>query len=223
MRSSISNCRRILFVLLVGALGAVLHAPTIQAETHGARTSVAKGMLLIAHPSMEDPNFRHTVVLLLDHGQEGTLGIILNRPTDIPLSQALPDLAALKGTAHRLFVGGPVATDQMTMLARLPEPLPEIRQVFDDVYVGGTPAMLERLITQPKPLESFRVFAGMAGWAPGQLDAELREGAWAALTPDAAEIFAKDPSVLWRDSLRRLQVPQVISNEPHARRIAVPH
>lgn len=223
MHANTSDCRRITFALLVVVLATILSAMPVSAETYGARASVAKGMLLIAHPSMEDPNFRHTVVLLIDHGQEGTLGIILNRPSDIPLSRALPDLAALKGTGHRLFVGGPVAPDQMTMVARLAEPLPEVRNVFDHVYVGGTPTMLERLITQPKPMESFRVFAGMAGWAPGQLDAEIRQGAWAAMAPDADEILDIDPATLWRDSLRRLQVPQVISAEPHARRIAVHH
>lgn len=176
-----------------------------------AQTPVAKGALLVAHPSMEDPNFRHTVVLIVEHGPEGTLGLVLNRPSDIPLSLALPDLAALKGTSHRLFVGGPVTPDRMTMLVRLTEPISDMRPVFDGVYLGGTPEILERLVTQPKPAEAFRVFAGMAGWAPGQLDFEMRQGAWATLPPDAAAIFDQDPATLWNDSLQRLQAPRVIS------------
>jgi len=161
---------------------------------------------------MQDPNFRHTVVLIIDHNPTGSLGLVLNRPTDIPLSQALPNVTALKGTAHRLFIGGPVASNRMTMLVRLKEPQAGVTSVFDGVYIGGSPDLLERLIAQPQPTEAFHVFAGVAGWAPDQLARELQEGAWATLPADAAEIFEKDPASLWPDSLSRLQSPMVISN-----------
>ncbi len=194
--------------------GIVLFFPSLPeslAELDPVQVPPDEGVLLVAHPSMDDPNFRRTVVLLVEHGPQGTLGFILNRPSNIPLSQALPDLAAIKETDYPLFIGGPVSPNRMAMLVRLTEPLPDMRRVFDGIYVGGSLELLERLVTRPKPTEAFRVFAGMAGWAPGQLAFELRQGAWATLPPDAGIIFDHDPDTLWAESLRRLQTPRTIS------------
>ncbi len=205
--------RQFLIGLLLEACVTILLAAPILAETHSLQAPLAKGIILVSHPAMEDPNFRHTVVLIIDHNPTGSLGLVLNRPTDIPLSQALPDVAPLKGTPHRLFIGGPVAPNRMTMLVRLREPQAGVSSVVDEIYVGGSPDMLERLLSQPKPTEAFRVFAGVAGWAPEQLAFELHQGAWATLPADAADIFDKDPNSLWQDSLKRLQAPMVISSE----------
>jgi putative transcriptional regulator len=117
----------------------------------------------------------------------------------------------LKGTSYRLFVGGPVEPNRLLLLFRVKEPPAGARSVFDGVYVGGTPTLLERIITQAKPTETFRAFAGSAGWAPGQLGYEMRQGAWAVLAPDSFDIFDKDPARLWLDCLSRLQAPGVIS------------
>lgn len=194
--------------------GIMLFFPSLSeslAELDPLQVPPAEGVLLVAHPLMDDPNFRRTVVLLIEHGPQGTVGFILNRPSDIPLSQALPDLPAIKETGHPLFIGGPVSPTRMTMLVRLTEPLPDVRRVFDGIYVGGSLELLERLVTQPKPTEAFRVFAGTAGWAPGQLTFELRQGVWATLPPDASIIFDHDPDTLWAESLRRLQTPRIVS------------
>jgi putative transcriptional regulator len=174
-------------------------------------SSVEKGVLLVASPSLDDPNFRQAVVLIVDHGPEGTLGLILNRSTNVPLSKALPDITALKGTSYRLFAGGPVEPTRLLLLFRLKEPPADARSVFDGVYVGGT-RVLERIITQAKPTETFRAFAGYAGWAPGQLAFEMLQGGWAILPPDSTGIFDIDPAKLWQDCISRLQAPRVISN-----------
>ena len=197
---------------LLGGLLAVLHAGPTLADGEFAPSSVAKGVLLVASPSLADPNFRQSVLLILEHGPEGTLGLILNRSTNVLLSDALPDLIVLKGTSYRLFAGGPVEPTRLLLLSRLKEPLADVRSVFDGVYVGGTPDVLERIITQAKPTEAFRAFAGYAGWAPGQLAYEMLEGSWAVLPPDSLNIFDKDPATLWPDSISRLQAPRVISN-----------
>ena len=175
-------------------------------------SSVAKGVLLVASPMLNDTNFHQTVVLVLEHGPEGTLGLIVNRATNVLLSEALPEVTVLKGTSYRLFAGGPVAPTRLLLLSRLQDPPAGARQVFDGVYVGGTPAVLERIITQAKPTETFRAFAGSAGWAPGQLEFEMLQGAWATLPPGSFDIFEKDPATLWQDCLDRLQAPRVISN-----------
>ena len=174
-------------------------------------SSVANGVFLVASPTLNDPNFSQAVVLVLEHGAKGTLGVILNRPTNMLLSEALPEVRALKGTTHRLFTGGPVQPSAMLLLSRSKDPYPEMRSVFDHVYIGGTPEVLDRMISRATPADRFRAFAGYAGWAPGQLGAEMRQGAWAVLSPDN-EMFDKDPAALWPESVARLQAPRVISN-----------
>ena len=173
-------------------------------------SAVTKGVLLVASPSLNDPNFQETVVLVVEHGPEGTLGLILNRATDMLLSEALPGVRALKGTSHRLFAGGPVQPNVVLLLSRLKEPQPDMRSVFDGVYVGGTPDALERIITQARPADRFRAFAGYSGWASGQLSLEMLQGSWAVLPPES-DLFDKDPSTLWPESIDRLKAPKVIS------------
>ena len=199
-------------IFLLGGLLTVLHALPALAEKEFSPSSVEKGVLLVASPSLDDPNFRQAVVLVVEHGPEGTIGLILNRSTNVLLSKALPDITVLKGTSYRLFAGGPVEPTRLLLLFRLKEPPTDARPVFDGIYVGGTPKVLERIIMQAKPTETFRAFAGFAGWAPGQLKYEMLQGAWATLPPDSIGIFDKDPAVLWSDCLRRLQAPRVISN-----------
>ena len=198
--------------LLLGGLLTVLQAVPAPASMEFAPSSVGKGVLLVASPSLDDPNFRQAVVLVVEHGPEGTLGLILNRSTNVLLSKALPDITVLKGTSYRLFAGGPVEPSRLLLLFRLKEPPADARSVFDGVYLGGTPGVLEGIITRAKPTETFRAFAGFAGWAPGQLGYEMLQGAWATLPPDSIGIFDKDPATLWQDCLSRLQAPRVISN-----------
>lgn len=202
--------RTVASFLLAGFL-TVLHAAPVVASNEFAPSSVEKGVRLVASPSLEDPNFRKAVVLIVEHGPNGTLGLVLNRSTKILLSDVLPELAALKGTTHRVFSGGPVDPSNLLVLFRLLEPSADARSVFDGVYVGGTPRFLERMITQAKPTETFRAFAGSAGWAPRQLEAELLVGAWGVLPADSFSIFDQDPNTFWGDCISRLTAPRVIS------------
>ena len=188
----------------------VLPAAPVLASMEFSPSSVAKGVLLVASPSLDDPNFRQAVVLVVEHGSEGTVGLILNRPTKLLLSEALPDITVLKGTSYRLFAGGPVEASRFLLLFRAKELPTDARPVFDGVYLGRTPRAMERIITQAKPTETFRAFAGFAAWAPRQLEAEMLLGAWAILPPDSG-IFDKDPAKLWQDCIDRLQAPRVIS------------
>lgn len=181
-----------------------------QAQQEFSPMSIKKGVLLVASPSLDDPNFHQTVLLIVEHGRSGTVGLILNRPTNVLLSETLPDFTVLKQTNHRLFAGGPVERTQLVLLFRLTQLLPDTRHIVDGIYVG-TPRVLERIITQPKPTETFRAFSGFAGWAPGQLEHEMREGAWGILPLEAFNIFDKDPATLWPDCIRRLQAPRTIS------------
>ncbi|MBI3807851.1 MAG: YqgE/AlgH family protein [Nitrospirae bacterium] len=205
-----AGAQKIIASVLLGGLLTVLHAAPALAGMEFSPSSVGKGVLLVASPSLEDPNFRQTVVLVVEHGSEGTVGLILNRSTNVLLSKALPDITVLKGTSHRLFAGGPVEPTRFLLLLRLKEPPADARSVFDGVYLGRTPKVLERIITKAKPTETFRAFAGFSAWAPRQLELEMHLGAWAILPADSIGIFDKDPAVLWSDCISLLQAPRVV-------------
>ena len=185
-------------------------APSALADSESGPSSVSKGVLLVASPSLNDPNFYQTVVLILEHGPQGTVGLVLNRATNQLLAEVLPGISRLKGTTHRLFAGGPVQPNVILLLSRLKDPQPDMQPVFDSVYVGGTPEALDRLLAKAAPSDRFRAFAGYAGWASGQLAFEMLQGAWAALPPEK-DLFDKDPAALWPESIDRLQAPRVIS------------
>lgn len=210
--SGLAGARKVMASVLLAGCLAVLETIPAVAGTEFSPSSVAKGVLLVASPMLNDTNFHQTVVLILEHGPEGTLGLVLNRATNVLLSEALPEVTVLKGTSYRLFAGGPVEPTRLLLLFRVKEPPADARPVFDGVYVGDTTAVLEQIITQGKPTETFRVFAGSAGWAPGQLAFEMLQGAWATLQPGSVDIFERDPATFWQDCLSRLQAPRVISN-----------
>lgn len=166
------------------------------------------GRLLIATPLLGDPNFKRAVVLIVEHEvTEGTLGIVLNRPTTIGVGQVLEQWTELATDPSVVFKGGPVAPNSALALALVPG---------KDEPVGwraldGAPALarlgLLDLDAPPRLLapaiESLRVYAGYAGWSPGQLEAEIDEGAWYVVGAEPADVFAAEPERLWRDILHR--------------------
>jgi putative transcriptional regulator len=159
-----------------------------------------KGRLLVAAPALVDPNFDRTVVLVLEHGPEGALGLVLNRPTDAGLGDALPDWAPLAPDPSVVFAGGPVAPDAVIALARAHGDDEGFTPVLDDlgsVDLGKDPFELGI------PIEAVRVFAGYSGWAPGQLDDEVVAGGWFVVDAAPDDVFSGAPDDLWRDVLRR--------------------
>lgn len=198
----------------VFCLGGMLVLPSlsVMAQQELMPLPVHKGALLVASPSLEDPNFTQTVLLIVEHGPRGSIGLILNRPTNVLLAEVLQDLPMLKQTNHRLFEGGPVERTQLVLLFRLRQILPDAQHVANGIYVG-TPTVLERVIASLKPNEAFRAFAGFAAWAPGQLDYEMRQGSWGVLSSSTFDIFNKDPETLWSDGISVLQAPRTISRE----------
>jgi putative transcriptional regulator len=209
--AGLTGVRRAIASFLIAGFLIALQAIPVVAGTEFSPSLVEKGRLLVASPSLVDPNFRKAVVLVVEHGPEGSLGLIVNRSSNILLSEALPKLALLKGKHYKLFTGGPVEPTRLLVLYRLKEPPANSRLVFEGVYIGDTFEVVERIITQGKPTETFRAFAGFARWAPGQLKYEVRQGAWAALPPDSKGIFDDDPATFWEDCIWRLKAPRVIS------------
>jgi len=163
------------------------------------------GRLLVASPQLGDPNFERSVILMLDHGPDGALGVVLNRPTGLPVDEILDvwrdqAQAAPPGVVFR---GGPVSPDAVIGLARTE--LPEVddaqwRLVLDGV---GTVDLAVAPEEQPVAVVGVRMFAGYAGWSPDQLEDELAEGAWIVLEALVADVFTEEADALWHDVLRR--------------------
>jgi putative transcriptional regulator len=160
-----------------------------------------RGKLLIAGPTLVDPNFARTVVLIAEHTEEGAMGLVLNRPAETLVGEAVPDLDWLVPEDERVWVGGPVAETAVVVLAEWREPGLAGAIVDDDLgFVGADadgPDQLDGAIRRA------RVFAGHAGWGPGQLEEELAEEAWIVEAPRREEIFTEDPEALWSTVLRR--------------------
>ncbi|WP_447973364.1 YqgE/AlgH family protein [Nitrospira sp. Kam-Ns4a] len=171
------------------------------------RCPLGKGIFLVASPGLRDPNFRQTVVLLCEHGPEGALGVVVNRPTGMLLSEALPQVPVLEGQRHILYSGGPVQPNQVLILYRLTQEPTGIHHVFDGVYLGGDMGVLERVLLASGSAAAFRAFVGYSGWGPGQLENELKTGSWITLPADPAVVFDKDPARVWPDILRSLGGP----------------
>jgi putative transcriptional regulator len=164
----------------------------------------APGRLLVATPALVDPNFAHTVVLLLDHDEDGTIGVVLNRPSGVPVGSVLPDWSVSVDPPEVLFEGGPVSTDAALAVACVPEtgePDPiGFRRLFGVtgiIDLDTPPEVLAPAVTR------LRVFAGYSGWGSGQLASEIAEGSWYVVDSTTHDIFDATPTGLWSAVLRR--------------------
>jgi putative transcriptional regulator len=166
-------------------------------------TEAQAGMLLVATPALLDPNFADTVVLLLDVDENGALGVVLNRPSGVPVAEVLAGWGDVVAEPEVLFHGGPVSTEGALAVALLRD--------GDDAPVGFREVSGQLgLVDLDTPVElvdgtlqGLRIFAGYAGWGAAQLDDEIEEGSWYVVPAQAPDVFRVDPAELWRDVLRR--------------------
>ena len=161
-----------------------------------------RGSLLIAVPALYEPNFYRTTVLVCDHDDEGSLGLVLNRPTEAPVAEYLPGWDEYLADPPVVFVGGPVSPETAVGLARLHDPEP-----FEGwTPIAGSLGLLDLSLAVdavPAHIATLRVFSGYAGWGPGQLDAELDEDGWFVVSAADEDPFRPDAADLWRGALRR--------------------
>lgn len=166
-----------------------------------------KGKLLVATPEMEDPNFFRAVVLVLDHNDDGALGVVLNRPSAAALADPLPEWAQLAAEPAVVFVGGPVQPDAAIGLGRrtgsgageggAPDGFAMLFGELGTVDLDRSPAAVA------PPVDRVRVFAGYSGWGPGQLEDELAADGWFVVDADAGDLWSSAPEEMWRSVLRR--------------------
>ncbi len=161
------------------------------------------GQLLVATPELEDPNFRRCVVLVLDHDEEGALGVVINRPSDVSVGVVLDAWAPLVSGDPVLFVGGPVGTDSALGVAQVPGPSePQGFRAVPAPGLGLVDLDVDPDVLGPQ-LTAVRIFAGYSGWGPDQLEAEVVEGGWYVVNAESGDAFTPHPQRLWRDVLRR--------------------
>jgi putative transcriptional regulator len=172
-----------------------------------AAQDTPNGVVLVAKPELVDPNFRETVVLVTRHPGGGAVGVILNRPTRILASQLLPEHEGLRGRTDRLFAGGPVAPRSVVAVFRSGERPAAALRVLVDVYLSLDGVFLDGLLRRPDAPRELRLYAGYAGWAPGQLEAEIARDDWYVLEVDHDTIFRADPATLWRQLHQRASSP----------------
>lgn len=179
-------------------------------DSHGSQgrgasdaTPVAPGVLLVAQPEMGDPNFSETVVLVLDVDDEGALGVVINQPSALLVATVFEEWRDLVDEPEVLFRGGPVGTDGALALALLRDPA-QVPQGFRQV-VGRLGVLdLETPVDLVEPaLARMRIFAGYAGWGPGQLEDEVAEGAWYVVPSEPQDPFSSAGDDLVREVLRR--------------------
>jgi len=162
-----------------------------------------RGVLLVAGRELTDPNFSHSVVLVTHLDDSGTVGLILNRPLPMPAAKALPPLAGVEPDAGGLFLGGPVAVETLQLLLRTKENLGAEARLVGDVYLVEGAKILKELVEGRVRATDLRLFAGYAGWAPGQLEAEMLRGDWILYPADAETVFAPAPERLWPELVDR--------------------
>jgi putative transcriptional regulator len=158
-----------------------------------------KGQLLLASPALFDPNFRRTVILVTEHTEEGAAGLVLNRRSKTAVAEAVPDLVPLVPDEALVYVGGPVQQEAVLVLAEFDDPDDAAMLVVDDIGFVPGDGDFDLLAGATRRA---RVFAGYAGWGPGQLEAELEESSWIVEGTEGFDLFLEPEVDVWGTVLR---------------------
>ena len=163
-----------------------------------------KGRLLLATPPLEDPNFDRTVIFMLEHHEDGAIGVVINRPSIEALDEPLDRWIDLQSAPSSIFAGGPVEEQALLALAATKQPIHDdighLAPITDGIAsadLTADPAIVAAAVS------TVRVVRGYAGWGPGQLEVEIDAGAWLVLDATTADVFSDEPDELWRSVLRR--------------------
>lgn len=164
-----------------------------------------KGSFLIANPVLPDPNFSRTVVLLCNHNDEGSFGLVVNRRADFDATEIFPEIDLLKNYTGDIYIGGPVQQSQVFYLVQYPEELPGLEPVCPGVHLGMSWEHLEDVFSQlGNPNEDLRFFLGYSGWGPGQLPGEMEQRSWLIHDATGGHVFSTAPDSLWHEVVRSM-------------------
>jgi len=170
-----------------------------------------KAVFLVAHPEIGDPLFKESVVLMLPSSVEPgaglAVGLIMNKPASIALSEIFPDDKALRNRSETAYFGGPVDPRASGVVFRSNKAAKEAALLFGDVYVSFNPDFIKELLKKPEETSDLRLFLGRSQWAPGQLQNEMVTGAWYRVRAEAKLIFSPSSQYLWRNLFEREAAP----------------
>ena len=184
---------------LVGAVLFLLSLSAVTAQT-APQAALSAGRFLIAGEHLQDPNFARTVVLLLNYGERGARGVVINRRSDVKLAAVFPRISGLNQRPDTVYLGGPVSRNQLLILLRSDRPRRAAEHVVDDIYLSTSRQVLVDALNRAAAVH---VYAGYAGWAPGQLDHEVARGDWHVLPADADTVFSDRPAKVWQDLIEK--------------------
>jgi putative transcriptional regulator len=185
---------------VAGALCAVLLLFGTSWPTSADDAKPLTAILLIARFESPDSDFADSVVLVMNNLGPAPVGIIVNRPTQIGVSELFPDLKRLARLHDKVYFGGPIESASVCFLFRAATPPQHAIQAFDGVYLSANRELLLQLLGRDKPMDGLRIFIGHAGWAPGQLEAEINRGAWTLERADSDAIFNRKSEHSWHTS-----------------------
>jgi putative transcriptional regulator len=180
--------------------------PSVATAQRRPAKELAAGKMLVATRTMNDGRFAESVVLLFAYSPDGAAGLVVNRRTNVPMQRILPDLAVPNGPALEVFVGGPVALTDIRALVRASVAPADAHRVLNDVFLLTTAEAIDRETEAGALTTRLRLYAGYAGWAPGQLEREVLRGSWHIVEGDSGVVFDTNPDTLWRREIRLADV-----------------
>jgi putative transcriptional regulator len=167
---------------------------------------LAIGNFLVASKDLGDPNFAKTVILLVHYKEDqGAVGLVVNRATDVPISRLFQDLKEAKSRKDPVYVGGPVELNSVMALLKSAIKPENSTRVFNDVYLITNKDLLRATLASGAESSVFHTYVGYAGWGAGQLEHEMELGAWHSMPADAANVFHSDPDSVWQRLIRRTE------------------
>ncbi|GAB4353234.1 MAG: hypothetical protein Kow006_18340 [Gammaproteobacteria bacterium] len=173
-------------------------------------------MLLVAKPDMKDPRFQGSVVLVTFHGGPSPVGVILNKPTDVHLNDLFSDLPEVDKETGTIHFGGPLSPEVLSFLVETDHQPQRALTIDRHIYLALDPDLLRHFVEHPEQRRRMRIYSGYAGWAPGQLDAEIDRGDWWTLPLRRRHLFPDDPEKLWERIVQELKGKWVLRTAPNS-------
>jgi putative transcriptional regulator len=171
-----------------------------------ADEDLAEGTIVVANRKLKDPHFAQTVVLIVHYDEQGTVGLVLNRPSEVTVSDLMNGVKDARNRKEAAFTGGPVEPMSVLALLRAREGPKGAQRVAGDIWAIVDEDLLKDALSEHKGPEELRFYVGYAGWGPGQLEAEMEAGAWRVIRGNANTVFDATPDSLWDRVVRNLDV-----------------
>jgi putative transcriptional regulator len=191
---------RLFITRLTGILLCILLVPVNVTPSIGEERQVL-GFFLVASEKMKDPRFKEAVILVTPHHRGEVVGVVVNKPTETAVSTLFPESELKDEHSRQVYIGGPLSGQSLLFLIRSKQQPKASLKIFDDVFLSADSTVLEQVLRHPRPFSGLRIFSGYAGWKPGQLQAEVKQGYWQLREADSEILFNTEPDRIWRKLL----------------------